>query len=89
VRPRGRPPATRQLFSFEREDLAIPTELLLDTSFVAEALIVSQPSHNGALDFLVRSVAETAFQLALKESIQETGGASATTAAHDVELHAS
>lgn len=61
----------------------MPDELLLDTSFVVEALISSQPLHEPCLDFLVRLVekgvqirfssmlelelAETAFQLALKE----------------------
>jgi predicted nucleic acid-binding protein len=71
------------VFSFESADTPLPEELLLDTSFVVEALIESQPLHAGAVDFLIRleeegvrirycallelELAETAFQLALKE----------------------
>jgi hypothetical protein len=84
VRPRGRPPATRQVFSFEAEETPLPAEVLLDTSYVVEALIVSQPLHTAAVNFLVRlatedvrirfssllelELAETAFQIALKEN---------------------
>jgi predicted nucleic acid-binding protein len=69
--------------SFESADAPLPEELLLDTSFVVEALIESQPLHSAAVEFLVRlegesvrirycallelELAETAFQLALKE----------------------
>jgi predicted nucleic acid-binding protein len=84
VRPRGRPPSTRQVLSFEASETPLPEEVLLDTSFVVEALLVSQPLHAAAVDFLVRlatedvrirfssmlelELAETAFQIALKEN---------------------
>jgi predicted nucleic acid-binding protein len=84
VRPRGRPPAKRQVFSFEAEETPLPAEVLLDTSYVVEALIVSQPLHTAAVNLLVRlatedvrirfssllelELAETAFQIALKEN---------------------
>jgi predicted nucleic acid-binding protein len=84
VRPRGRPPSTRQVLSFEAAETPLPEEVLLDTSFVVEALLVSQPLHAAAVDFLVRlatedvrirfssmlelELAETAFQIALKEN---------------------
>ena len=84
MRPRGRPPSTRQVFSFETAETTLPAEVLLDTSFVVEALIVSQPLHAAAVNFLVRlatedvrirfssmlelELAETAFQIALKEN---------------------
>lgn len=61
-----------------------PTRSLVDTSYVVEPLIVSQPLHAAAVNFLVRlatedvrirfssmpelELAETAFQLALKEN---------------------
>jgi predicted nucleic acid-binding protein len=83
VRPRGRPPAARQVFSFQDTSAPLPNEVLLDTSYVVEALIASQPLHAAAVDFLVHlaekgvrvrfssllelELAETAFQLALKE----------------------
>ncbi|MEX2210688.1 MAG: PIN domain-containing protein [Gaiellaceae bacterium] len=84
MRPRGRPPATRRVFSFEAAETPLPEEVLLDTSYVVEALIVSQPLHAAAVNFLVRlatedvrirfssmlelELAETAFQIALKEN---------------------
>jgi len=84
VRPRGRPPSTRQVFSFEDAETPLPAEVLLDTSYVVEALIVSQPHHTAAVNSLVRlategvrirfssmlelELAETAFQIALKEN---------------------
>jgi predicted nucleic acid-binding protein len=84
VRPRGRPPASRSVFSFEDANTVLPGELLLDTSFVVEALITSQPLHCVCVPVLVRlaeeevrirfsamlelELAEVAFQLALKEN---------------------
>ncbi len=84
MRPRGRPPSTRQVFSFEDAETPLPADVLLDTSYVVEALIVSQPLHSAAVNFLVRpatedvrirfssmlelELAETAFQIALKEN---------------------
>jgi len=84
VRPRGRPPSTREVFSFEDAATPLPGEVLVDTSYVVEALVVSQPLHAAAVTFLVRlatedvrvrfssmlelELAETAFQLALKEN---------------------
>lgn len=83
MRARGRPPATRNVFAFDSAPSPLPNEVLLDTSYVVEALITTQPQHRSAVDFLVRlaeddvaprfsemlelELAETAFQLALKE----------------------
>jgi predicted nucleic acid-binding protein len=80
---RGRPPATRNVHSFQNRTQPIPGELLLDTSFVVEALITTQPLHTSAVEFLVEiaeagvrvrysallelELAEASFQLALKE----------------------
>lgn len=50
-RPVGRPVATRGIYSFD--DLALPpTEIVLETTFVAEALMLSQPRHDGCQAFL-------------------------------------
>jgi predicted nucleic acid-binding protein len=83
MRPRGRPPATRGVHSLEDDLLIVPGEVLLDTSFVVDALIASQPLHDPCRDFLEQlaaadaivyfnrllemELAETAFRLALKE----------------------
>jgi predicted nucleic acid-binding protein len=83
MRQRGRPQLPRGVHSFAGE-VPLPDAVLLDTSYVVEALIVSQPLHAVALDFLVRlaeagvrvrystmlelELAETAFQLGLKEN---------------------
>jgi predicted nucleic acid-binding protein len=80
---RGRPPLSRGVWSLEDPMVVVPGRVLVDTSFVVEALIVSQPVHESCLDFLVRlaeaetelvfsrllelELAETAYQLALKE----------------------
>ncbi len=72
------------MFSFESADTPLPEEVLLDTSYVVEMLIVSQPLHAAAVNFLIRladegvrirfssmlelELAETAFQIALKEN---------------------
>jgi hypothetical protein len=58
VPPCGPPPSTRQVFSFEAAETPLPAEVLLDTSFVVEALIVSQPLHAAAVNFLVRLATE-------------------------------
>lgn len=84
MRPRDRPRSARGVFSFESPDIPLPDEVLLDTSYVVETLIASQPLHAGAVDFLIRladedvrirfssmlelELLETAFQLALKEN---------------------
>ena len=83
MRPRGRPPLPRGVWSIEDPSIAVPDEVLVDTSFVVEALIVSQPLHEPCLTFFLRLVEaetsvvfsglleielyEVAFQLALKE----------------------
>ena len=83
MRPRGRPPLSRAVHSFEDPDVPLPARVVLDTSFVVEALIGSQPLHRACQDFLVRlagagtelvysrllegELHETAFLLALKE----------------------
>ena len=81
--PVGRPQLPRGIFSIQDTAIAVPDRVLLDTSFVVEALVVSQPLHSACIDYLVRlahhgtelvysrllelELAETAFQLALKE----------------------
>jgi predicted nucleic acid-binding protein len=81
--PAGRPASPRGVRSFEDASNTVPNEALFDTSFVVEALIVSQPLHSVCNDYLVRfagagstivysgllelELAETAFQIALKE----------------------
>lgn len=42
---RGRRPATRGVFSIDDPALVLPGVLALDTSFVVEALIETQPLH--------------------------------------------
>lgn len=80
---RGRPPAARGVHSFEQPGLFVPHEIILDTSFVVEALLLSQKHCMGAMMFLRRigeagsrvyfnrllevELAETAFQLGLRE----------------------
>lgn len=74
---------SRGVHSFEDDELLVPERVLVDTSFVVEALIRSQPLHRRCQDFLLRlaeagtelvysrlldaELSETAFQLALKE----------------------
>jgi predicted nucleic acid-binding protein len=81
--PRGRGPATRGVFAIEDPELVLPEVLALDTSFVVEALIESQPLHSACAGFIERLVdagttvvtsdlleielAEAAFAIALKE----------------------
>ncbi len=81
--PVGRPPLARAIYSIEDLRLDVPTEVLLDTSFVVDALIDSQPSHEICANFLLQLVeaetvlyfsrlldlelAEAAFRIALRE----------------------
>lgn len=81
---RGRPPLPRAVFAFEDPAVELPQEgLVLDTSFVVEALLPNQPFHQECADFLERcadeatlvfysrllevELFETAFFVALKE----------------------
>src|SRR5262245_31241389 len=80
--PVGRPPAERNVYSFEGM-LLPPEELVLDTSFVVEALIPSQERHELCRSFLENMATagcrvifntflevelwETAYRIALKE----------------------
>lgn len=84
--PRGRLPLSRNVFDFTAPSLALPESVLLDTCFVASALVVTEASHVACRDFLVRvgheevvlyfsrllelELAETAFKLAV---IQQHG----------------
>ena len=81
--PRGRRPATRGVYAIEDPTLMLPEVLALDTSFVVEALIETQPLHSICAGFVERMVeagptvvtselldvelAEAAFAIALKE----------------------
>jgi predicted nucleic acid-binding protein len=79
----GRKPATRGVFAIEAQELLLPNPIALDTSFVVEALIATQPLHGMCRAFLKRidedgvsvatsellrvELAEAAFAIALKE----------------------
>jgi predicted nucleic acid-binding protein len=79
----GRRPATRGVFAIEEPELLLPNPIALDTSFVVEALIATQPLHAVCRAFLTRIIdsdvsvatsellrvelAEAAFATALKE----------------------
>jgi len=79
----GRRPATRGVFAIEDQALVLPDPIALDTSFVVEALLSTQPLHAVCDDFLTSigdsgvtvvtsdllavELAETAFAIALKE----------------------
>lgn len=81
--PGGRRPATRGVFAIEEQELLLPDPIALDTSFVVEALIATQPLHAVCSSFLTRiddsgvsvatsdllpfELAEAAFAIALKE----------------------
>lgn len=43
-RGRGRPPLQRNVYSFEDPDLPVPSEVVLDPSFVIEALVTTEAS---------------------------------------------
>lgn len=80
---RGRPPLARAVDSLEAPTLVSPDPVFLDTSFVVDALIDTQPHHGACSAFLEglaesgstiyfnrlleMELAETAFRLALKE----------------------
>jgi predicted nucleic acid-binding protein len=79
----ARRPASRGVFAIEEEELLLPDPIALDTSFVVEALIATQPLHALCRAFLNRidasgvsittsdllavELAEAAFAIALKE----------------------
>ena len=79
----GRGAATRAVFAIEEQELLLPDPIALDTSFVVEALIATQPRHAACGAFLAQIVgrglsvvtsellrvelAEAAFAIALKE----------------------
>jgi predicted nucleic acid-binding protein len=79
----GRRPATRGVFAIEEPELLLPDPIALDTSFVVEALITTQPLHRVCSAFLTRigdsgvsvvtsellrvELAEAAFAIGLKE----------------------
>ena len=54
--PRGRRPATRGVYAIEDPALILPEVLALDTSFVVEALIETQPLHAVCAGFVERIV---------------------------------
>jgi predicted nucleic acid-binding protein len=54
VAPRGRVPGARGVFELEQASLFVPAEVVLDTSFVAHALITSQPHHETCSAYLTR-----------------------------------
>jgi predicted nucleic acid-binding protein len=78
-----RPVVTRGVFALEDQELLLPDPIALDTSFVVEALLATQPLHatcramltrideSGVTvvtsDLLAVELAETAFAFALKE----------------------
>ncbi len=82
--PRGRPASTRGVYAMEDATLLLPDEFVVDTSFIVDALIATQPRHNACRTFLEQmaeagtviyfnrllelELAETAFKIALKES---------------------
>jgi predicted nucleic acid-binding protein len=81
--PRGRRPTTRGVFAIEEPELLLRDPIALDTSFVVEALLATQPLHGVCSTFLSRidasgvsiatsdllpvELAEAAFAIALKE----------------------
>lgn len=80
---RGRPPLERNVYSFEDPSLVVPAEVVLDTSFVVNALIGTEKHYEVCAAFLVRlaeaesvvyfnrlleiELVETAFKIAVKE----------------------
>lgn len=79
----GRKRLTRGVFSIEDQQLTLPDPIALDTSFVVETLLATQPLHSACDAFLKRifdsgvsvvtsellriELAETAFAIAMKE----------------------
>lgn len=81
--PCGRPALPRNVFSYENPALALPSEVVLDTSFVVNALITTEPLHAASRAFMLALVgndttiyynrllelelAEIAFKVAVRE----------------------
>lgn len=79
----GRPALVRNVYSFEDLTLDLPSEVVLDTSFVVNALVPTEAHHAACRDFLVRlaeansgiyynrlldiELVETAFKVAVVE----------------------
>lgn len=79
----GRQPVPRGVFAIEDQQLLLPDPIALDTSFVVEALLTTQPLHPSCSAFLKRifdsgvavvtsdlfavELAESAFAITLKE----------------------
>ena len=79
----GRRPATQGIFAIEQQEFLLPDPIALDTSFVVEALLATQPLHPACSAFLERifdsgvavvtsdllvvELAESAFAITLKE----------------------
>jgi hypothetical protein len=94
--PVGRRAAERNVFSFEGRLLA-PPELVIDTSFVVDALITTQPRHDACRAFLdairdsgsvvyfnmllVAELWEAAYAIKLRRRHGGSGGGTAKTGA--------
>lgn len=81
--PPGRPALARNVFSYEDSALALPSEVVLDTSFVVNVLITTEPLHAVSQTFMLALVeneatvyynrllelelAEIAFKVAVRE----------------------
>lgn len=82
--PLGRPPAERSVFSFEGRLLS-PPELVLDTSFVVDALVTTQARHQACQIFL-GAIADTGatvyFNRLLEVELWEAAYAIALRAQH-------
>jgi hypothetical protein len=50
--PGRRRSAARGVFAIEQEELLLPDPIALDTSFVVEALVATQPLHGACSPFL-------------------------------------
>jgi hypothetical protein len=87
-RPRGRPPLSRAIYSFEDLRIELPAAAAVDTSFVVDALLVSQPLHAPCAEYLAQlaeagtrlvynqllllELEEAAFKIALRERYGRT-----------------
>lgn len=56
--PPGRPPKERRVRAFDGPGVQVPAEVVLDTSFVIEALVDRQPLHGPAGAFLTELAAQ-------------------------------
>ncbi|WP_123733846.1 PIN domain-containing protein [Rathayibacter sp. PhB152] len=81
--PAGRPALPRNVYSYEDPALVLPAEVALDTSFVVNVLVTTEPLHAASLGFMLDLVennstvfynrllelelAEIAFKIAVKE----------------------